>query len=68
MSVERRGNDDRRGGQDRRQSETGSTAGYERRRAVEARQPELTELHLSEEELKALGFVKDRPATTPKQD
>lgn len=57
MSVERRTTNDRRSGQDRRKKEDGPPAGYERRRAVEPRQPELTELHLSEEELRALGFM-----------
>ena len=36
---------------------------FERRRNVEARQPELTELHLSEDELKALGFAPGKPAS-----
>ena len=58
MNTDRRVNTDRRNGQDRRQTEKGPPSNYERRRAVEARQPELTELHLDEEELKALGFVK----------
>ncbi|MBV7427041.1 MULTISPECIES: hypothetical protein [unclassified Acidovorax] len=62
MSVERRGSADRRSGKDRRQVEKGPPTNYERRRTVEARQPELTELHLSEEELKALGFAQDQPA------
>ena len=57
MSVKRSGNNDRRREQDRRQSEAGPPSTYERRRAVEARQPELTELHLSEEELEELGFA-----------
>jgi len=61
MSVERRGSMDRRTGKDRRQEEKGPPTNFERRRAIEARQPELTELHMSEDELKALGF-----APTPK--
>ncbi|PUA96475.1 MULTISPECIES: hypothetical protein [unclassified Acidovorax] len=62
MSVERRGSPDRRTGKDRRQEEKGPPTNFERRRAIEARQPELTELHMSEDELKALGF------TTPTKD
>ena len=57
MSVERRGSMDRRSGKDRRQEEKGPPTNFERRRAIEARQPELTELHMSEDELKALGFA-----------
>lgn len=67
MSVERRAPSDRRSGQDRRQVEQGPPAGYERRHAVEPRQPELTELHLSEDELRALGFVSG-PAHAQKPD
>ena len=59
--TERRISPDRRSGQDRRSLEKGPPASYERRRSVEARQPELTELHLNDEELQALGFVKARP-------
>lgn len=65
MSVERRTATDRRMGTDRRQIESGPPTNFERRRAVEARQPELTELHLSEDELKALGFAPEKPS--PKQ-
>ena len=57
MSVERRGSMDRRSGKDRRQEEKGPPTNFERRRAIEARQPELTELHMSQDELKALGFA-----------
>ncbi len=57
MSVERRVATDRRSGKDRRETEAGPPTNFERRRNVEARQPELTELHLSEDELKALGFA-----------
>lgn len=64
MGTERRASNDRRTGSDRRQTENGPPINYERRRAVEARQPELTELHLSEEELKELGFL--QPDTAPK--
>ncbi|MDD2178259.1 hypothetical protein OIN59_12530 [Acidovorax sp. D2M1] len=67
MSVERRGSMDRRTSQDRRQEEKGPPTNFERRRAIEARQPELTELHMSEDELRALGFVpapKSNPRTT----
>ena len=57
MSVQRRGSMDRRSGKDRRQEEKGPPTNFERRRAIEARQPELTELHMSEDEPKALGFA-----------
>ena len=57
MSVQRKGSMDRRSGKDRRQEEKGPPTNFERRRAIEARQPELTELHMSEDELKALGFA-----------
>lgn len=57
MSVERRVATDRRSGKDRRETEAGPPTNFERRRNVEARQPELTELHLSEDELQALGFA-----------
>lgn len=65
MSVERRVATDRRTGKDRRQTEAGPPTNFERRRNVEARQPELTELHLSEDELKALGFAPEK--STPKK-
>ena len=45
-------------------SEQGPPASFEQRRTIEARQPELTELELSDEELKALGFT---PPTQPIQ-
>ncbi|MBV7541910.1 hypothetical protein [Acidovorax sp. sic0104] len=57
--TERRTTTDRRSGKDRRQEEKGPPTNYERRRTVEARQPELTELHLSEDELRALGFAQE---------
>lgn len=66
MSVERRGSMDRRTGQDRRQEEKGPPTNFERRRAIEARQPELTELHMSEDELRALGFV-PAPKSNPRK-
>jgi hypothetical protein len=59
--MERRQHHERRSGQDRRQEEQGPPTPYERRRSVEPRQPEMTELLLSEEELKALGFLTDDP-------
>lgn len=62
MSVERRVASDRRSGKDRRETEAGPPTNFERRRTVEARQPELTELHLSEDELKALGFAPGKSA------
>lgn len=52
---------ERRLSRDRRQEEQGPPASQERRRAVEARQPETTELHLSEEEFRALGFTPPAP-------
>ena len=62
MSTDRRAPADRRSGRDRRQDEKGPPTSFERRRTVEARQPELTELQVSEDELKALGFG---PEETP---
>ncbi|WP_081679666.1 hypothetical protein [Acidovorax sp. JHL-9] len=59
--MDRRQNIDRRSGQDRRQQEQGPPTSYERRRSIEPRQPELTELELSDEELKALGFIPASP-------
>ena len=62
MSTDRRAPTDRRSGGDRRQDEKGPPTNFERRRTVEARQPELVELDLSVEELKALGFgVEEAP-------
>lgn len=65
MSTDRRAPADRRSGRDRRQDEKGPPTSFERRRTVEARQPELTELEVSEDELKALGFGPEE--TPPKQ-
>ena len=62
--MEQRHETDRRSGQDRRQQEQGPPTSFEQRRTIEARQPELTELELSDEELKALGFT---PPTQPIQ-
>jgi hypothetical protein len=59
MTTDRRAPVDRRAGRDRRQDEKGPPTNFERRRTVEARQPELTELDVSDEELKALGFGSD---------
>jgi hypothetical protein len=59
--MDRRQTHDRRGGQDRRQGEQGPPTSYERRRSVEPRQPEVTELELGDEELKDLGFFPDQP-------
>ena len=53
--MERRPETDRRSGQDRRQQEKGPPTSLEQTRTIEARHPELTELELSDEELKALG-------------
>jgi hypothetical protein len=61
MTFERREPVDRRTGSDRRQDELGPPSKFERRRTVEARQPELTELHLTDDELKALGFAAAKP-------
>ena len=55
--ADRRSPSDRRSGQDRRQDEAGPPSSYERRRAIEARQPEVAELDLSHDELEALGFT-----------
>ncbi|MDY0105245.1 MAG: hypothetical protein RBS27_01125 [Giesbergeria sp.] len=55
--ADRRSMPDRRSGKDRRQQEAGPPSSYERRRAIEARQPEVAELDLSPEELEALGFI-----------
>lgn len=57
MTVEHRRGAERRSGKDRRQVENGPPTNYERRRAIEARQPELIEVHMSEDEIRALGFV-----------
>ncbi|MFN3375155.1 MAG: hypothetical protein ACK40S_01195 [Burkholderiaceae bacterium] len=54
---------DRRSGKDRRESDEGPPDRFERRRSVEPRQPEVVELELSEEELRALGFA---PPALPK--
>ncbi len=57
---------ERRSGKDRRQNEAGPLTGFERRRTVEPRLPEVVELELSHEELHALGFVTPAsPPTTP---
>ncbi len=48
---------ERRSGQDRRQREDGPPDRHERRLAVEPRQPEVRELHLSPQELEAMGFT-----------
>jgi len=55
---DRRSHHDRRSGVDRRQQETASPLSYERRRSVEPRQPDVTELNLTPEELEALGFTR----------
>ena len=66
MSTDRRAPTDRRSGRDRRQDEKGPPTNFERRRTVEARQPELVELELSVDELKALGFgVDEAPPKKP---
>lgn len=65
MKFERREPVERRSGRDRRRDEQGPPSTFERRRAVEARQPELTELHLTEDELKALGFAPVKPLNPP---
>lgn len=49
--------DERRSGQDRRQKEDGPPDKHERRRAIEPRQPDVSELHLSPEEFEAMGFT-----------
>ncbi|MDH4415871.1 hypothetical protein DBR12_09425 [Acidovorax sp. HMWF029] len=62
MNAERRAVTDRRNGKDRRETEAGPPTNFEQRRNVEARQPELTELHLSDDELEALGFAPRKSA------
>ena len=57
MTVEHRRSAERRSGKDRRQIDNGPPTNFERRRAVEARQPEVLEVHMSEDEIRALGFV-----------
>ena len=57
MIVEQRRGAERRSGKDRRQIDNGPPTNYERRRAIEARQPELIEVHMSEDEIRALGCV-----------
>jgi len=57
MTVEQRRSAERRSGKDRRQVDNGPPTNFERRRAVEARQPEVLEVHMSEDEIRALGFV-----------
>ncbi len=56
---------ERRSGQDRRQREDGPPDKHERRRTIEPRQPEVSELHLSTEELEAMGFT--QAPTGPKK-
>jgi|GEM_PF-766515 len=63
--TDRRSATDRRQGRDRRQQEAGPPTSYERRRAVEARQPEVAELDLSPAELEALGFTRAPGDTAP---
>lgn len=59
---------ERRSGKDRRQTEAGPPGKHERRRSIEHRQPEVRELHLSREELEALGFVMGtQTAPTPQK-
>lgn len=55
---------DRRSGKDRRQTEAGPPEKHERRRSIEPRQPEVRELHLSPEELVAMGFGDAQAGTT----
>ncbi|MGD9773218.1 hypothetical protein [Diaphorobacter sp.] len=59
--MDRRQIDDRRSGHDRRQIDQGPPTIFERRNGVEPRQPEVIELELSEEELRKLGFLPQRP-------
>lgn len=63
--TDRRSHHDRRSGIDRRQQEAGPPTAYERRRAIEPRQPDVTELSLSPEELKALGFTRAPDDSAP---
>lgn len=68
MTTDRRAPVDRRSGKDRRQEEKGPPSSFERRRTVEARQPEMVELQVTEEELKALGFGVVAPTSSKKPD
>lgn len=61
QSMTRTSPHDRRSGKDRRESDQGPPDRFERRRSVEPRQPEVVELELSEEELRALGFAPPAP-------
>ena len=45
---------ERRSGVDRRQTDSGSSSGIERRKRAEARKPEIAEVELSEDEWKRL--------------
>lgn len=67
--MDKQAPDDRRSGKDRRQREDGPPDKHERRRAVEPRQPEVRELHLSPEEWVAMGFGNGQAAepATPKK-
>ncbi|GAA4420131.1 hypothetical protein [Acidovorax lacteus] len=53
---------DRRSGQDRRQAELGPPGSNERRTTIEPRQPEMVEIEVTEEELRALGFEPSAPS------
>ncbi|MFY3383675.1 hypothetical protein [Paracidovorax sp. MALMAid1276] len=64
MNTERRTPVDRRSGKDRRQREQGPPTVFERRRAIEARQPEMVEVQVTEEELRAMGFGSHEQAST----
>ncbi|MFZ5487743.1 MAG: hypothetical protein ACOY5G_12235 [Pseudomonadota bacterium] len=52
---------------DRRQVEQGPPTRFERRRSIERRQPEVEELHLSAEDLEALGFTPPKSAGEDKK-
>lgn len=56
---------DRRSGTGRRHEETGPPSSFERRRSIESRKPDVTELELSPEELDAFDFSPAPKKTTP---
>jgi len=65
MTFERKEPVDRRAGSDRRQDELGPPSNFERWRTMKARQPKLTQLHLTDDALKTLGFAVAKPPDAP---
>lgn len=60
MSTPQSAAQDRRTGKDRRQEELGPPSGYERRRSVEPRLPEVTELEVTEDQFREFGFLTNK--------